>query len=326
MTTSPTLADRRPLGRSDLRVSPLCLGGNVFGWTADAAASHAVLDAYLETGGNFLDTANTYSAWVAGNRGGESETVIGAWLRDRGCRDEVVLATKVGYSAMHEQPAGLSRDALLGGLEASLRRLGTDRVDLYYLHKDDGDTPLEETLAALDETVRDGRVQWVGLSNYSAERVREVMRLCRGNGWAAPIAMQPGYNLLDREAFEGPLQDVCLAEGLGVAPYFALARGFLTGKYRRGAALPATARAAGVSSSYLNDRGFAVLEAVDAVAGAHGATPAQVALAWLMAQPAVVAPIASATRPEQVRELAGAGALRLADEDLARLRAAGEGR
>lgn len=317
------LAARRLLGGSELRVSPLCLGGNVFGWTADADASEAVLDAYLEAGGNFIDTANTYSAWVDGHRGGESETIIGDWMRARGNRERVVLATKVGYQAMHEQPPGLGRDAVRGGMAASLRRLGTDHVDLYYLHKDDPGTPLEETLEALDGLVRDGSARTVGLSNYSAERVREVVDLCRRHGWTVPVAMQPGYNLLDRDEYEGALQQVCLDEGLGVAPYFALARGFLTGKYRPRAPLPHTARAAGVSSSYLNDRGFAVLGAVEGVAGAHGATPAQVALAWLMAQPAVVAPIASATSPEQVRELAGAGALRLGTDELEALRTAG---
>jgi len=319
------LTDRRPLGGSDLRVSTLCLGGNVFGWSAGEEASHAVLDAYRDAGGNFLDTANTYSAWVEGNRGGESETIIGAWMADRGCRGEIVLATKVGYQAMEGQPAGLSRRAVRGGLEDSLRRLRTDHVDLYYLHKDDPGTPLEETLETLDTAVRDGLVRWVGLSNYSAGRVREVMELCRARGWAAPVAVQPGYNLLDRDVFEGDLQDVCVAEGLGVAPYYGLARGFLTGKYRPGAPLPASPRAAAVASRYMTPRGWAVLEAVERVAAGHGASPAQVALAWLAAQPAVVAPIASATRADQVREIAGAAALRLGDDELAALRSAGDG-
>jgi len=324
MTTTATLTERRSLGGSDLRVATLCLGGNVFGWSADERASHEVLDAYRAAGGNFVDTANTYSAWAPGNRGGESETIIGRWMASRGCRDDIVLATKVGYQAMEGQPAGLGRQAVRGGLEASLRRLGTDRVDLYYLHRDDPATPLEETLEALDACVRAGQVRWSGLSNYSPARVRRVMELCRDNGWAAPVAMQPPYNLVDRAGFEGDLQRTCRDEGLGVAPYYSLARGFLTGKYRPGAALPASARAAAVANGYLTDRGFAVLAAADRVAAAHGATPAQVALAWLAAQPTVVAPIASATRAEQVRELAGAGALRLAEDELAALREAGE--
>lgn len=311
------LEARRTLGRSDLRVAPLCLGGNVFGWTADEDASHAVLDAYVADGGNFVDTANAYSSWVPGHRGGESEAVIGRWLASRGRPDDLVVATKVGWP-----PDGLGRDEVRRGAEGALSRLGVERVDLLYAHRDDPETPLAETLAALDGLVREGLVGVLGLSNYAPERVREALELCAREGWTRPEVLQPPYNLIDREDFEGPLEDIARREELGCAPYFALARGFLTGKYRPGAPLPKSARASGVASSYLNDRGLATLDALDRVAGAHGAVPAQAALAWLMARDAVTAPIASATSAAQAHELAGAAALALSPDEIDLLTAA----
>lgn len=317
------MTDRHPLGRSELMVSPINLGGNVFGWTADRDASFAVLDAYVAAGGNFIDTANMYSAWVPGNSGGESETIIGEWMASRGNRDDVVLATKVGMQGGPDQPKGLTREKIRAGIDASLRRLRTDHVDLFYAHEDDADTPVAETVAAFDELVRDGKVRVVGASNYSADRLRQALDASAANGLARYEVLQPHYNLLDRAGYEGELADLCVAEGISVTPYYALARGFLTGKYRRGADLPATPRAAGIQRDYLNDRGWAALDVVDAVAAANGATQGQVALAWLRAKPGVVAPIASATDTGQIAELAGAGALALTEDEVAALDAAG---
>jgi aryl-alcohol dehydrogenase-like predicted oxidoreductase len=312
--------ERRPLGRSGLEVFPLCLGGNVFGWSADEEASIAVLDAYLEAGGNFLDTANVYSAWAPGNAGGESEAIIGRWMEARGARDRIVLATKVGQAGGPGQVKGLGREHVRRGVEASLGRLCTDRIDLYYAHEDDAGTPLEETLGAFDELVREGLVRAIGASNYDAPRLAEALRISGERGLARFEVFQPRYNLVDRDRYEGELEALCLAEGLGVAPYFAIARGFLTGKYRPGGPVPRSARAAGVLRDYLDDdRATRTLDAVDAVAREARATSAQVALAWLMAHPGITAPIASATSPEQVRELTGAAELRLEAAQLARL-------
>ncbi len=302
-------------------MSPFCLGGNVFGWGADEDASHAVLDAYVKAGGNFVDTADVYSAWVPGNRGGESETILGRWLADDGNRGRVVVATKVGWEA-EGHPSGLGRDQIRRGVEASLDRLGVDRIDVYFAHKDDPSTPLDETARALSELVEEGLVRALGASNYSAERLGELLAITEREGLARFDVLQPNYSLMERREYEGALQDAALDAGMGVTPYFSLARGFLTGKYRPGEPIPESVRAGGVASQYLNDRGFGVLAALDRVAEAHDASPAQVALAWLAAQPGVVAPIASATSVAHVEDLAGSMDLTLDEEHLAALSAA----
>ena len=315
------MAPRRPFGRSGLEVSPLCLGGNVFGWSADEETSHAVLDAYVAAGGNAVDSANVYSGWVSGNEGGESEAIIGRWLASRGGHDDIVIATKVGMAGgVH--PKGLTRDHLLRGAEGSLRRLGVARIDLYYAHEDDPETPLAETLAAFGELVDQGLVGAIAASNYPAGRLAEALEVSAREGLPRFEGLQEGYNLMDRGGYEGELEDLCRREGLGVAAYSALAQGFLSGKYRPGAPVPDSARAATVARAYLNERGFRVLAAVDEVAAAHGATAAQVALAWVMARPGMSCAVASATSVEQVRELAGAMDLALAEDEVRRLDAA----
>lgn len=313
---------RRPFGRSPLRLSTLCLGGNVFGWSADEDASLAVLDAYVAAGGNVIDSADIYSAWVPGNAGGESERIVGRWLASRDVPADVVVATKVGMAGGPDQPKGLTRDGILRRVEASLERLGVDRIALYYAHEDDPGTPLEETLRTFDELVRQGVVGTIAASNYPVGRLREALEISAREGLARFEGYQPPLNVLDRDGYDDEVRALCASEDIGVAAYFALARGFLTGKYRRGDALPDTPRAAGVSRSYLDDRGFAALDAVEAVAAAHDATPAQVALAWVIAQPGVTCAIASATTVAQVRELAGAMTLTLEPDEVARLDAA----
>jgi aryl-alcohol dehydrogenase-like predicted oxidoreductase len=314
----------RTLDSTDLRVAPLCLGGNSFGWTADEAASQAVLDAYLDLGGNFVDTADVYSNWVSGHQGGESEAILGRWMKARGNRDKVVLVTKVG-SRMGPGPEdqGLSRSHINKAVEDSLRRLQTDYIDLYLAHRDDPNTPLNETLEAFTGLVQGGKVRYIGASNYSAERLAAALQESDRHGYARFVCLQPRFNLVAREDYEGPLEELCVEQGLGVITYAALAGGFLSGKYRRGEPLPRTPRAGNVESRYMNDGGFAVLAEVDRVAKAHGATASQVALAWQMAHPSIIAPIASATSPEQVRELMGAVNLRLSPEEIAALDAAG---
>lgn len=314
----------RDLGRTGLRVSPLCLGGNVFGWTADEAASFAVLDAYVEGGGNFIDTAESYSRWVSGHHGGESETILGRWLKRRGSRDGLVIATKVG-APMGDAPEqkGLSRRRILDAVEGSLRRLQVDAIDLYQAHFDDPDTPLDETLATFDELVKSGKVRHIGASNYTAERLQSALDTADRLELRPYETMQPEYNLLDRDQFEGPLQQLCRDQGLGVLTYFSLASGFLTGKYRPDRPLPSSGRAQKVQDTYMNERGFRVLDALDAVAAEAGATVADVALAWVMAQPGVTSAIASATSPEQVRDLLAATRLRLDESQLRRLTDAG---
>jgi aryl-alcohol dehydrogenase-like predicted oxidoreductase len=315
----PTL---RELGRTGLQVHPLCLGGNVFGWSADEAASFAVLDAYAEGGGNFVDTADSYSRWVPGNEGGESEAIIGRWLRARGNRDQVIVATKVG-SDMGQGRKDVSAGYVRTAVEASLRRLQVERIDLLYVHWDVPETPLAETLGALDELVRAGKVGAIGASNISAGRLAEALVTSDRDGLARYGAVQPPYNLVERDGYEGALEELCRREHLGVAPYYGLASGFLTGKYRRGGPAPDSVRAGGVASRYADRRSWAVLDAVLAVAERQDATPAQVSLAWLLARPSIASPIASATSPEQVRELLGATAVQLTPEDVAELDRAG---
>lgn len=313
------MSKRRPFGRSGLSLSPLCLGGNVFGWSAGEEASFAVLDAYVAAGGNVIDSANIYSWWGPGNSGGESETIVGRWLASREVPDDLVVATKVGMKGGPEQPKGLTRDIVLRGAESSLARLGVDHLPLYYAHEDDPDTPLAETLGAFDELVRQGVVGTIAASNFPVKRLAEALEISTRDGLVRFEGYQPPLNVLDRDGYEGAVRDLCAREHLGVAAYFTLARGFLTGKYRRGEPLPSSPRAAGVASTYFTDRGDAALGAVEEVAAAHGATPAQVALAWVMAQPGVTAAIASATTVDQARELAGAMDLRLDPSEVARL-------
>ncbi|MGD1219460.1 aldo/keto reductase [Streptomyces krungchingensis] len=303
------------LGPSDLEVFPLALGGNVFGWTADEAHSFAVLDAYTAAGGNFIDTADSYSAWVDGNEGGESETLIGSWLKKRGNRADVVLATKV---SQHPRYPGLSGANIKAAADASLRRLGTDHIDLYYTHFDKPEVPVEEIIGALDELVRAGKVRHIAASNISPERLRESLEFSDREGLARYVALQPHYNLVSRETYEGPLHDVASRAGLAAVPYFALASGFLTGKYRPGASVD-SARAAGAGKHLDTERGIRVLAALDEVAEAHGAPVATVALAWLAAQPTVAAPIASARTVEQLPALLGVADLVLTEGELAKL-------
>lgn len=314
---------KRQLGRTGLEVAPLCLGGNVFGWTADEAASFAVLDAYVAGGGNFIDTADTYSTWASGHTGGESETIIGRWMRARGNRDALVIATKLG-KPMGTGPddRGLSRQYMLREVEASLRRLQTDVIDLYQAHEDDQTTPLEETMGAFDELIRQGKVRAVGASQHRPERVAEALKVSDEHGYVRYTCMQPPYHLMNRAVYEGALEALCREQGLGVITYSSLASGFLTGKYRQDKDLPTSQRAAGIQRQYMNEKGWAVLTVVDRVAAAHNATPAQVALAWNMARPGITAPIASGTSAEQVRELLGTAELRLSDEEMAALNAA----
>ena len=316
------MPDRRPFGRSGLALSPLCLGGNAFGWAADEDASFAVLDAYVEGGGNVVDSANIYSAWVPGNAGGESETIIGRWLAARGRHDDLVIMTKVGMAG-GAQPKGLTREIILRAADESLQRLGTDRIDVYWAHEDDPGTDLRETLGAFDELVRQGLVTTIAASNYPTERLAEALAVSEGEGLVRFEGLQPRYNLLERDELEGAPLELCREAGLGVISYYGLARGFLTGKYRAGRPLPSSPRAPGIVRDYMNDRGLAALAVIDRVAQAHGATPAQAALAWVMARPGITCAIASATSADQATELTGAMDLRLAPDEADALDAAG---
>ncbi|HSK41824.1 MAG TPA: aldo/keto reductase [Arenibaculum sp.] len=318
--------DYRQLGRSELKVAPLCFGGNVFGWTADEATSHRLLDAFVEAGFNFIDTADAYSTWVPGNHGGESEAIIGRWIESRGNRDKVVIATKVGSDMgpgkTGPRRRGLSPAYIRDAVEASLRRLRTDYIDLYQSHWDDPETPFEDTLSAYAELIDQGKVRVVGASNLSAARLREALAVSARTGLPRYETLQPEYNLYDRSGYEAELEPVCRENGLGVISYFSLASGFLSGKYRSADDAAKSARGEGVVSKYLNDRGRAILAALDEVAERHGATPTQVALAWLMARPGLTAPIASATRIGQLMDLTAAAHLRLDRASIDRLDAA----
>jgi len=302
----------RKLGSSDLEVFPLSLGGNVFGWTADETQSFAVLDAYAAAGGNFVDTADMYSAWVDGNKGGESETVIGNWMKARGNRSDVVIATKGGR---HPDHMGLAAGTIKAAADASLRRLGTDHIDLYYTHFDDPKIPVEEIIGALDDLVTAGKVRAIGASNISAERLQESLEFSDRENLARYVALQPHYNLVSRDTYEGRLRDVASRAGLAAVPYYALASGFLTGKYRPGATVDSV-RAEGAGKHLETERGRRVLAALDEVAQARGAQVATVALAWLAAQPTVAAPIASARTVEQLPALLAVRDLTLSDDEL----------
>jgi aryl-alcohol dehydrogenase-like predicted oxidoreductase len=311
----------QPLGRSGLSVAPLAFGGNVFGWTADDATSFALLDAFVDAGFNLIDTADVYSRWAPGHSGGESEAVIGRWLKATGKRDRIVLATKVGMD-LGDGRKGLRPDWIRRAVEDSLRRLQTDRIDLYQAHTDDADTPLEDTLGAFADLIQAGKVRAIGASNHTAARLQQALDTSARLNLPRYETLQPLFNLMDRAPYEAELQALCVREGLAVINFYGLARGFLTGKYRGEADLAQSPRGAGVKSAYFNDRGWRVLAALDAVAARTGATPAQLALAWQLQQPGVVAPIASATSLAQLRELIPAATLSLRDEDLAALTAA----
>ncbi|MGY2049075.1 aldo/keto reductase [Methylobacterium sp. JK268] len=314
--------DLRPLGRSGLSVPPLCFGGNVFGWTADEPTSFALLDRLLDQGFTFIDTADVYSRWAPGHAGGESETIIGRWLKARGGRDRMVIATKVGMD-MGEGRNGLKAAYIQRAVEDSLRRLQTDRIDLYQSHQDDPETPIEETLGAYDRLIRAGKVRAIGASNVTAPRLREALDVAARTGLPRYECLQPEYSLAAR-GYEAELEPLCRREGIGVISYFSLAAGFLTGKYREAGAAAGRAREARVAP-YLTPKGFALLDALDAVAREHGATPAQVAIAWLVARPGLTAPIASATSLPQLEELMAGARLTLDPDAVARLDAASRG-
>jgi aryl-alcohol dehydrogenase-like predicted oxidoreductase len=301
--------DTRSLGRSALQVSRICLGGNVFGWTVDERASFRLLDAWVDAGMNFVDTADVYSRWVPGHAGGESETIIGKWLKASGKRNRIVLATKVG-KPMGDNAQGLSKAYIRRAVEASLRRLQTDVIDLYQSHDDDAATPLEETLGTYAALIEEGKVRAIGASNYTADRLALALDTSERLGLPRYESLQPLYNLVERDGYEDALEPLCVERGVGVINYYALASGFLTGKYRSAADFGKSVRGKG-AGKYLNERGLAVLGALDAVAATIGATPAQVALAWQIARPSITAPIASATDERQLAELVAAARLRL---------------
>ncbi|MBJ7223997.1 MULTISPECIES: aldo/keto reductase [unclassified Brenneria] len=311
----PASESVRELGRSGIKVPLLTFGGNVFGWTIDQPASFSILDALLEHRLNFIDTADVYSTWVPGNKGGESETIIGNWLKKTGRRDKVIIATKVGKD-MGDNKTGLSARYIRQAVEASLQRLQTDYIDLYQSHDDDKETPLEETLATFDALIKEGKVRAIGASNYDAPRLAQALKVSADNHLARYETLQPEYNLYDRQGYEAELEPLAREQGLGVINYYSLASGFLSGKYRQPADASKSARGQGVVKQYLNERGKTILEALDSIANIHQATQSQVALAWLIARPGITAPIASATSLEQVNQLADATRLILPPEDI----------
>lgn len=301
--------EKRELGKSGLKVRPWMFGGNIFGWTVDEKTSFQILDAFMDSGFDFIDTADVYSAWIPGNRGGESETIIGKWFKARGNRSKVILATKVGME-MAPDKKGLSKKYILNAVEDSLKRLQTDYIDLYQSHKDDPDTPMEETLQAYDQLIKAGKVRVIGASNYNAKRLTEALQISERKKLPFYQSLQPLYNLYDRAEYEAELESVCREHHLGVIPYFSLASGFLTGKYRTPADLKKYARGGRVEK-YMNDRGMRILRALDEVAENKKCTQSQVAIAWMLARPGITAPIASATNLDQVKSLAQAIDLKL---------------
>ncbi|MFY9969773.1 MAG: aldo/keto reductase [Roseiarcus sp.] len=311
----------RRLGRTDLNIAPVVLGGNVFGWTADKATSFAVLDRFAAAGLSAVDTADAYSSWVPGNHGGESETIIGEWMKARGTRGRTIVITKVG-SPMGKGKEGLSARYIEEAVEASLRRLQTDVIDLYLSHWPDQATPFDETLGAYQRLIEKGKIRWCGGSNLTVALLEAAIAAAKARGGPRYEVLQPEYNLADRHGFENGLADLCLREDIGVITYFSLAKGFLSGKYRSEEDLTKSPRGGGVKA-YLNPRGFRILDALEATAKRHKAKPAEVALAWLIARPAVTAPIASATSIEQVDSLVRATELTLSDTDMAALNEAG---
>jgi aryl-alcohol dehydrogenase-like predicted oxidoreductase len=321
--------EMRPIGNSGIEIAPVALGGNVFDWTADEAASLAVLDAFVDAGGTMIDTADVYSAWAPGHKGGESEALIGRWLkRDPAKRAKVLIATKVGFLDGEivdgEYVAALDPQVVMRACDASLARLGTDRIDLYYQHRDNEKVPLSDSLGAFDRLRRDGKIRAIGLSNFLAPRVEAALAVSASEGFAQPAALQDCYNLVERKKFEGPLRDVALSNGLAFFPYYSLANGFLTGKYRSKGDLGKSVRGARSIEYLESERGQKVLAALEEVAGEAGAAMATVALAWLKAQPAVTAPIASATSVAQAKQLVAALTLELTQAQVDRLTAASD--
>ena len=301
--------EKRQLGQSSLYVTPITFGGNVFGWTADEKASFALMDNFVGAGFNFIDSADVYSRWHPGNQGGESEVIIGNWLKARGGRDKVIIATKLGIE-MAPGKKGLSRKYMMQAVEDSLRRLQTDYIDLYQSHRDDPETPIEETLSAYQDLIKAGKVREIGASNFTADRLAESLKISTEKGLPRYQSLQPLYSLVERAEFEGPLEDLCLREKVGTIGYYSLASGFLTGKYRSAADREGKARGSRVEK-YMNDYGFGVIAALDDVAKRYNAKPVQIALAWLIARPSVTAPIASATNLDQLKELLGAADIEL---------------
>jgi len=313
--------DKRKLGNTGFEVAPIAFGGNVFGWTVDEAMSFRLLDAFVAAGFNLIDTADSYSRWATGHKGGESETIIGRWIARRGHHDDVIIATKVG-SDMGEGHKLLRKDYILRAVEASLSRLQVERIDLYQSHWDDENTPLEEVLGAYDQLIRQAKVRAIGASNLTAARLKQALEVSKSHGLPRYATLQPHYNLYERASFEGELQELCIRENLGVITYFSLAAGFLTGKYRSETDFAKSARGPGMKK-FINERGMKILDALDEVAKRYGATPAQVSLAWLMARPGVTAPIASATNLDQLREILSGAAIRLDEQAIQALDAAG---
>jgi aryl-alcohol dehydrogenase-like predicted oxidoreductase len=314
--------EKRRLGQSSLHIAPLAFGGNVFGWTTDEATSFALLDAFVAAGFNFIDSADVYSRWHPGNQGGESETILGKWLKARGNRDKVIVATKLGIE-MGPGMNGLSRTYMMQAVEASLRRLQTDYIDLYQSHRDDPDTPIEETLSAYGDLIKQGKVREIGASNYSASRLAEALQISAAQGLPRYQSLQPLYNLVERQPYEGELENLCRTEKVGVIPFYSLASGFLTGKYRSAADTEGRARGSRVAK-YLNDAGLRTLAALDDVAKRYNAKPVQVALAWMIARPSITAPIASATNVDQLREIMRAPDIKLDADAIAQIDKASE--
>lgn len=313
---------KRRLGNSDLQVAPLSFGGNIFGWTVNEKTSFELLDRFTASGFNFIDTADIYSTWVPGNKGGESEAIIGKWMKARNNRDKVIIATKVGSDVGQGQP-DISKKYILKAVEASLKRLQTDYIDLYQTHVDVATTPVEETLEAYDQLVKEGKIRWIGASNFSPARLLASLEASKKHGYPSYQTLQPQYNLYDRESFEKELEQICLDHNVGVISYYSLASGFLTGKYRSEADLGKSVRGGGVKK-YLNERGFTILKALDEVSAQYNTTPASVAIAWLIARRAVSAPIASATTLEQLKSLIDAARLELSDDVIEKLNKASD--
>jgi aryl-alcohol dehydrogenase-like predicted oxidoreductase len=308
--------EKRTLGKTDLNIAPIVFGGNVFGWTTDEQKSFEILNQFIESGFNFIDTADVYSRWVPGNKGGESETIIGNWLKKHNKRHDVIIATKVGSDM--GQGKSLKKDYIINQVEHSLSRLQTDYIDLYFSHYDDENTPVEETLSAYETLIKAGKVRWIGASNFSAERLKESLIYSTQHSLPRYEVYQPGYNLYDREEFEQEHEKICLDYGLGVVTYYSLASGFLTGKYRSEDDLKKSQRGGGVKR-FLNERGFRILSALDQVAEKHGIEPASVALAWLIYHPSITAPIASVTDLSQLKSFTEAANLKLSPEDISLL-------
>ncbi|QLY25210.1 aldo/keto reductase [Bdellovibrio sp. KM01] len=309
--------NKRQLGKTGIEVAPLCFGGNVFGWTIDQKTSFQLLDGFVESGFNFVDTADVYSRWVPGNKGGESETIIGNWMKERKIRDKVVIATKVGMELAPEKK-GLKAAYIKQAVEDSLKRLQTDYIDLYQSHTDDMETPIEETLAAFDALVKEGKVRAIGASNFSAKRLKESLHISEQQDFVSYVTLQPKYNLHDRESFEKELEPLCLNKEVGVIPYYSLASGFLTGKYRSKDDVKQSARGE-KATSYLDQRGLKILGALDDISLDHQVKPASIALAWLMQRPSITAPIASATSLEQLKDLTKAAQIKLATVEVEKL-------